>query len=106
MASPTAPNETSDAATRLAQATAKLTEDQRREVADFAEFLAGRRQPSPAVEDSSPTVVEDSSQAEQREPRRFDTSKLYGKLAHLKDQYASGVELQHAIVREDWGQLD
>ena len=87
-----------DAAARLAQATAKLSTDQLHEVADFAAFLAEGRKPAASREKPSVSASEG--------PRRFDTSKLYGALSHLKGQYASGVELQHAIMREDWGQVD
>lgn len=97
MASPSAQHETSDAATRLAQAASKLTEDQRREVADFAEFLVDRPTHPPASQ---------AAQANQTKPRKMNLEELRGSLAHLKDQYKSGVELQHAIVREDWDQVD
>ena len=86
-----------DAAARLTQATAKLSTDQLHEVADFAEFLVERAAPAP---------VEESSHTEQPIPRKMDLDKLRGSLAHLKDQYKSGVELQHAIMREDWGNVD
>lgn len=94
-----APHGNRDAASRLAQATPKLTEQQRHEVADFAEFLAERSAPTAAP-------VQEQPHAEHPGPRKMDLEKLRGSLAHLKDQYKSGVELQHAIMREDWGNVD
>ncbi|HEV7298206.1 MAG TPA: DUF2281 domain-containing protein [Tepidisphaeraceae bacterium] len=69
---------------RLEQAINGMSPDAIRELEDFAEFLQSRR-PNP----------------EQAVPDRRLSLSWAGGLAHLRDQYASGVELAHAI-RDEW----
>lgn len=66
---------------RIAQATAELTEQERREVADFAEFLCAKR----------------SGQAlDAASDQPLDVAHLRGTLKPWADRMGSGVEFQHA----------
>jgi hypothetical protein len=66
---------------RIARATAELSEQERREVADFAEFLRAR-QPGKAVYAAS--------------DQPLDVAHLRGTLKPWADRIGSGVEFQHA----------
>jgi len=66
---------------RLAAAIREMSPEALAELEDFAEFLQ-QRKPKPA------------------EPPRYLSLSWAGSLSHLKDQYASGVELAHDINRQ------
>ena len=69
--------------TRIEEIVRTLPHDLQKEVEDFARFLAERHE-----------------QTKKNQPRRrLDTRGWAGALAHLRDKYASGVDLQHDLYR-------